>query len=121
MIAKTKQKNGLEFSQLGLGCMRLSMNMTGKPIDKKESLATIHRAIDNGINMLNTGDFYGQGENEKLIAEALKDRSREDTFISLKYGTFGNSMNGINTVDVGPKNVKKIHHCFLKTVEDRLC
>jgi len=107
MIGKTKQKNGLELSRLGLGCMRLSMNMTGQPIDHKESLATIHRALDLGINMFNTGDFYGAGENEKLIAEALKSYDRDKAFISLKYGTFGNMLKGENTVDVGPKNVKK--------------
>lgn len=113
MIVKKTQKNGLELSQLGLGCMRLSMNMTGAAIDKKESLATINRALDSGINMLNTGDFYGAGKNEELIAEALKGYDRDKAFISLKYGTFGNLMVG-NTVDVGPKNVKKYITASLK-------
>ena len=106
--------NGLELSRLGLGCMRLSMNMTGAAIDKKESIATIHKALDSGINMLNTGDFYGNGDNEELIADALKDYNRDKAFISLKYGTFGNLMKGENTVDVGPKNVKKYITASLK-------
>jgi len=107
MIKKTTQKNGLELSQFGLGCMRLSMNMSGDPIDKKESMATIHKALDSGINLLNTGDFYGAGKNEELIGEALKGYHRDKAFISLKYGTFGNIMKGDTAVDVGPKNVKK--------------
>lgn len=114
MITKKNQKNGLELSRLGLGCMRLSMNMTGKPIDQKESIATIHRALDLGINMLNTGDFYGAGQNEELIAKSLKGYHRDKAFISLKYGTFGNLMQGKNTVDVGPKNVKKYITASLK-------
>ncbi|MCG8330478.1 MAG: aldo/keto reductase [Chitinophagales bacterium] len=114
MIERTVQKNGLELSQLGLGCMRLSMNMTGTPVDKKESIATIHKALDSGINLLNTGDFYGDGDNEELIADALKDYDRDKVFISLKYGTFGNLMKGGNMVDVGPKNVKKYITASLK-------
>ena len=113
MITKNKI-NGLELSRVGLGCMRLSMNMTGKPIDQNESIAVIHKALDSGINMLNTGDFYGNGANEELIAQAMKGYNRDKAFVSLKYGTFGNMMNGSNQVDVGPKNVKEYITASLK-------
>lgn len=106
--------NGLELSRVGLGCMRLSMNMSDKPIDQKESITVIHKALDSGINMLNTGDFYGNGDNEELIAQAMKDYNRDKAFVSLKYGTFGNIMKGENTVDVGPKNVRKYITASLK-------
>lgn len=74
---------------------------------RSESIATIHAALEAGINLLNTGDFYGQdGHNEILIGEALKGYDRDKAFISLKYGTFQNTFKGSNKVDVGPKNVK---------------
>ena len=113
MIMKSELKE-LEISRVGLGCMRLSMNMSGNPIDKKESIATIHKAFDLGINLLNTGDFYGNGDNEELIATAMKDYDRDKAFISLKYGTFSNLMKGDNRIDVGPKNVKKYITTSLK-------
>jgi aryl-alcohol dehydrogenase-like predicted oxidoreductase len=72
-------------SKLGLGCMRMS-SIWGGPIPyETESIATIHEALDNGINFLNTGDFYGAGHNEMLIGKAIKGR-RLDAFISVKFG-----------------------------------
>ena len=57
-----------------------------RPADRAESIATIHAALDAGINLLDTGDFYGMGHNEMLIGEALKGRRREDVIISVKFG-----------------------------------
>jgi aryl-alcohol dehydrogenase-like predicted oxidoreductase len=54
--------------------------------DRAESIATIHAALDAGINLLDTGDFYGMGHNEMLIGEALKERRREDVVLSVKFG-----------------------------------
>jgi aryl-alcohol dehydrogenase-like predicted oxidoreductase len=64
------------------------MGMSGMygPADRGESIATIHAALDAGVNMLDTGDFYGMGHNELLIAEALRDRPREDYLLSVKFG-----------------------------------
>ncbi|MBY0217816.1 aldo/keto reductase [Paenibacillus illinoisensis] len=78
------QQNDLNVSRLGLGCMRMSM--FGGSTDRKESIATIHNALDSGINFLNTGDFYGLGHNEMLINEAIKDYNRDKIFISVKFG-----------------------------------
>jgi aryl-alcohol dehydrogenase-like predicted oxidoreductase len=56
------------------------------PADRGESIATIHAALDAGITLLDTGDFYGMGRNELLIAEALRSRDRDDVLISVKFG-----------------------------------
>jgi aryl-alcohol dehydrogenase-like predicted oxidoreductase len=56
------------------------------PTDEGESIATIHAAIDAGITLIDTGDFYGAGRNELLIAKALKDRKRDDVALSVKFG-----------------------------------
>jgi aryl-alcohol dehydrogenase-like predicted oxidoreductase len=76
--------DGLEVSALGLGCMGMS-GMYG-PADRAESIATIHAALDVGIDLLDTGDFYGMGHNELLIAEAVRGRPREDYWLSVKFG-----------------------------------
>jgi len=74
---------GLAIFPIALGCMAMS-GMYGKS-DENESIATIHAALDRGINLLDTGDFYGMGHNEMLIGRALKDR-RDKALISVKFG-----------------------------------
>ena len=76
--------NGPEVAALGLGCMGMS-GMYG-PADRAESIATIHAALAAGIDLLDTGDFYGMGHNELLIAEAIRGRPREDYLLSVKFG-----------------------------------
>src|SRR6266542_3276981 len=68
---------------IALGCMGMS-GMYG-PADDQESIATIHAALDRGITLLDTGDFYGMGHNELLIGRALKVR-RDRALISVKFG-----------------------------------
>jgi aryl-alcohol dehydrogenase-like predicted oxidoreductase len=75
---------GPEVSTLGLGAMGMS-GMYG-PADEAESIATIHAALDAGITLIDTGDFYGMGHNEMLVGRALRDRAREDVVISVKFG-----------------------------------
>jgi aryl-alcohol dehydrogenase-like predicted oxidoreductase len=81
----TLGKTGPTVSRIGLGAMGMS-GMYG-PSDDAESIATIHAAIDAGVNLIDTGDFYGMGHNEMLIGRALRDRSREDVQISVKFGS----------------------------------
>lgn len=75
---------GPEATAISLGCMGMS-GMYG-PADESESIATIHAALDAGINLLDTGDFYGMGHNELLIGRALADRRRDEALISVKFG-----------------------------------
>lgn len=77
-------RTGPQVSTLGLGCMGMS-GMYG-PSDRAESIATIHAALDAGINLLDTGDFYGMGHNEMLIGEAIKGLKRDDFLLSVKFG-----------------------------------
>jgi aryl-alcohol dehydrogenase-like predicted oxidoreductase len=75
--------NGPRVFPIALGCMGMS-GMYG-PADERESIATIHAALDRGVTLLDTGDFYGTGHNEMLIGRALKDR-RDTALISVKFG-----------------------------------
>ncbi len=83
-MTQTLGASGPEVSAVGLGCMAMS-GVYG-PSDEAESIATIHAALDAGINLLDTGDFYGMGHNELLIARALQDRDRDQVLISVKFG-----------------------------------
>ena len=84
MENRTLGRNGPTVGALGLGCMGMS-DFYG-PSDRAESIATIHAALDAGVTLLDTGDYYGMGHNELLIAEALKGRDRGAVQISVKYG-----------------------------------
>lgn len=76
---------GPRVSALGLGCMGMSPGTYG-PADRAESIATIHAALDAGVTLLDTGDFYGMGHNEMLVGEALRGRNRDAAIISVKFG-----------------------------------
>ena len=84
MQTRTLGRTGPKVSALGLGCMGMS-DMYG-PSDETESIATIHAALDAGIDLIDTGDIYGMGHNEMLIAEALKGRPRDSYQLSVKFG-----------------------------------
>jgi len=95
---------GPAVSALGLGCMGMS-GMYG-PADRVESVATIHEALDAGMNLLDTGDFYGMGHNELLLREALEGRRRDDAFIAVKFGAMRSPDGGFIGVDARPQAVK---------------
>ncbi|ONI88433.1 aldo/keto reductase [Saccharothrix sp. ALI-22-I] len=95
---------GPEVSALGLGCMGMS-DFYG-PADETESVATIHAAVDAGVNLLDTGDFYGMGHNELLIRQALRDRNREDLAISVKFGALRDADLDWNGYDGRPEAVR---------------
>ena len=75
---------GPSVSAIGLGCMGMS-GMYG-PADREESIATLRAALDSGLTLIDTGDFYGRGHNESLIGEALKGVPRDSYQLSVKFG-----------------------------------
>jgi aryl-alcohol dehydrogenase-like predicted oxidoreductase len=97
-------RTGPRVSALGLGCMGMS-GMYG-PADRAECIGTIHAALEAGITLLDTGDFYGMGHNEMLIAEALKGSKRNGALISVKFGALRDPAGGWSGYDARPEAVK---------------
>ncbi|WP_294089434.1 aldo/keto reductase [Sphingomonas sp.] len=91
-------------SMIGLGAMGMS-DMYG-PADRAESIATIHAALDAGVTLIDTGDFYGMGHNELLIAEALRGRPRDRVQLSVKFGALRGPDGSWIGVDGRPRAVK---------------
>lgn len=95
--------NGPVVSQVGLGCMAMS-GIYG-PADEEESIYTIQEGIDQGITLLDTGDFYGMGHNEMVIGRAVQGR-REKVLLSVKFGAMRTPTGGFVGFDGRPAAVK---------------
>ncbi len=95
-------RNGPEVSALGLGCLRMSIV---RPRDDEESVATIQAALDAGVNLLNTGDFYGMGHNEAVVGRAIKGR-RDEVVLSVKFGNMMSPSRTFLGLDGRPNAVK---------------
>lgn len=104
--------SGLEVFPLGLGCMGMS-DLYGHS-DEVESTATIHAALDAGVTLLDTGDFYGMGHNEMLIRDALGGRNREQVLISVKFGVLRAPNGSVVGLDARPAAVKNFLTYTLK-------
>src|SRR3712207_2204178 len=104
MITRTLGTNGPRVSALGLGLMGMS-DLYG-PADESESIATIHAALDAGVTLLDTGDFYGAGHNEMLIGRALRERDRDQVTISVKFGALRDAGGAWNGTDGRPLAVR---------------
>ena len=97
-------RTGPKVSALGLGCMGMS-DFYGSA-DRAESIATLHAALDAGITLIDSGDFYGMGHNEMLIGEALTGRPRDAVQISVKFGALRDPVGGWAGYDSRPAAVK---------------
>ncbi|MES4886099.1 aldo/keto reductase [Streptomyces sp. NPDC000349] len=104
MNIRTLGTTGPRVSSLGLGLMGMS-DLYG-PADDAESVATIHAALDAGVTLLDTGDFYGMGHNELLLRDALRDRDRDNAVISVKFGALRDALGGWSGYDGRPEAVK---------------
>jgi aryl-alcohol dehydrogenase-like predicted oxidoreductase len=104
MQMRSLGSTGPQVSAIGLGAMGMS-GMYGEA-DEAEGIATIHAALDAGINLLDTGDFYGMGHNELLIRDALRGRNRDDVLISVKFGAQRGPDGGWLGYDARPAAVK---------------
>ncbi|MGA8245274.1 MAG: aldo/keto reductase [Nocardioides sp.] len=91
-------------SAIGLGLM--GMSAVYGPTDRDESIATIHAALDAGVTLLDTGDFYGMGHNELLLGEALRGRDRDAVDISVKFGALRGPDGAFVGFDAHPAAVK---------------
>ena len=102
---------GLVVSELGLGCMGMS-EFYGTP-DEAESIATIHRALELGVTLLDTADMYGVGHNEELVGKAIKGH-RDRVIVATKFGNVRGSDGSFQGVNGKPEYVRSCCDASLK-------
>src|SRR6266567_4830795 len=104
MKARRLGRQGPKVSEIGLGCMSMS-KVYGQP-DEVEAIQTIHRALELGVNFLDTADVYGPFTNEKLVGRAIAGR-REDVVLATKFGLVRSDEPGYRGVDGSPAHVRR--------------
>jgi aryl-alcohol dehydrogenase-like predicted oxidoreductase len=108
-------RSGLSVSALGLGCMGMSEFYAGRD-DEGESVATIHRALDLGVNFLDTADMYGPFTNEELVGRALKGRRRE-VVLATKFGNVRGEDGSFLGIDGSPEYVAAACEASLRRLD----
>lgn len=102
---KNAQLGSLEVSRIGLGAMGMSHGYTGAGSDDDESIRTIHRALDLGVNLIDTAEIYGPYINEELVGRAIKGR-RDDVVLATKFGLVSHGGAGPWNIDSSPANIR---------------
>jgi aryl-alcohol dehydrogenase-like predicted oxidoreductase len=97
---------------MGLGCMKMT-NAYGTP-ERSENLATIHAALDEGVTYLNAADYYGGGDVEMVIGEAIRGRKRDNVYLAVKFGALVSPDGKMYGIDVRPQTVKNFLTYSLK-------
>src|SRR3954471_5416324 len=100
---RTANLGALTVSRLGLGAM--GMSGTYGDAEEDESIRTIRRALDLGINLLDTAEIYGPYHNEELVGRAIRDR-RDDVVLATKFGMVSHAGGGPGNLDSSPANVR---------------
>jgi aryl-alcohol dehydrogenase-like predicted oxidoreductase len=104
MQTRSLGRTGPAVSALGLGAM--GMSGAYGPADRAESIATVHAALEAGITLIDTADFYGMGHNELLLAEALRGRDRDGYLLSVKFGQLRGPGRGYGGQDSRPASLR---------------
>ena len=102
---KNARLGDLAVARIGLGAMGMSHGYTGAGTDDDESIRTIHRALDLGVNFIDTAEIYGPYVNEELVGRALKDR-RDDVVLATKFGLVSHAGQGPWNRDSSPANIR---------------
>lgn len=111
MEKRTLSSQGLEVSALGLGCMGMSDFYGGR--DEAESIDTIHRALELGVNFLDTADMYGPFTNEELVGRAIRDR-RDQVVVATKFGNVRAPDGRFLRIDGSPEYVRQACNASLR-------
>ena len=98
-------RTGPLVSAIGLGCMGMSSGIYG-PSNRAEGIATIHAAVETGVTLFDTGDFYGMGHNETLLGEALRGTARDKAVVSVKFGAMRSPSGQMFGTDARPVAVR---------------
>jgi len=114
MQLKKLGNSPLKISAMGLGCMGMS-EFYG-PQQEEESISTIHRALDLGINFLDTADVYGRGANEELVGLALKGR-RDQVVLATKFGNVRDAVGGFVGINGRPQYVRQACEMSLRRLQ----